>query len=80
MTVSEEVKELYLEEDTIPIISGILKTCVKYYKKIIDFQDRDYLVTKVLKGIGVIIKSPIDVIAYFNTIRQDRIKQELKKE
>jgi hypothetical protein len=34
----------------------------------------------VLKGIGVIIKPLIDVIAYFNAARRDRIKQELKKE
>jgi len=78
--VSKEVKELYLEGDTIPIISGILQMCVKYYKKIADFQDGDYLVIKVLKGMGVIIKSPIDVTAYFDTIRRDRIKRELKKE
>jgi hypothetical protein len=74
------VKELYLEGDAIPIMSGILQTCVKYHEKIADFQDGDYLVTKVLKGMGVIMKSPIDVIAYFDAIGRDRIKRELKKE
>jgi hypothetical protein len=34
-----------------------------------DFQDGDCLVTKVLKGIGAIIKPPIDVTAYFDTVR-----------
>jgi hypothetical protein len=37
------------------------------------------LVTKVVKGIGAIIKPLIDAIAYFNAIGRDRIKQELKK-
>jgi hypothetical protein len=74
------VKELYLEGDAIPIISGILQTCVKYYKKTADFQDGDCLVTKVLKGIGAIMKPPTDMIVYFDAIRRDRIKRELKKE
>jgi hypothetical protein len=47
---------------------------VKYYKKIANFQDRDYLVIKVLKGIGTIIKPPIDLIAYFNLKVQNRVK------
>jgi len=80
ITVSEEVKELYLEGDTIPIISGILQICVKYYKRIADFRDKDYLIIKVLKGISAIIKSLANVIAYFDAIKQDRIKRELKKE
>jgi putative N-acetylmannosamine-6-phosphate epimerase len=61
-------------------MSGILQTSVKYHEKTADFQDRDCLVTKVLKGMGAIMKSPADVIAYFDAIGRDRIKQELKKE
>jgi len=53
---------------------------VKYHEKIADFRDRDYLVTKVLKGINAIIKPPIDLIAYFNLIIRNRVKRELKKE
>jgi hypothetical protein len=34
----------------------------------------------VLKGIDAIIKSLANVIAYFNAVRRDKIKQELKKE
>jgi hypothetical protein len=79
-TVSKEVKELYLEGDTILIISGILQMYVKYYKKTADFQDGDCLVIKVLKGMGAIMKPPVDVTVCFNTIRRDRIKRELKKE
>ena len=79
-TVSEEVKELYLEGDTIPIMSGILQTYVKYYKKTGDFQDGDCLVIKVLKGMDAIIKSPADVTAYCDAAGRDRIKRELKKE
>jgi hypothetical protein len=79
-TVSEEVKELCLERDAIPIMSGILQTCVKYHEKTADFQDGDYLVTKVLKGMGAIMKSPADVTAYFDAVGRDRIKRELKKE
>jgi hypothetical protein len=36
-TVSKEMEELYLDGDAIPIISGILQACVKYYKKTVDF-------------------------------------------
>jgi hypothetical protein len=74
------VKELYLEGDAIPIMSGILHTCVKYHEKTADFQDGDCLVTKVLKGMGAIMKSPADVTAYFDAVGRDRIKRELKKE
>jgi hypothetical protein len=42
--------------------------CVKYYEKTADFRDGDYLVIKVLKGMDVIIKPPIDLTAYFNLI------------
>lgn len=80
ITVSDEVKELYLEGDVILTMSGILQTCVKYYKKTADFQDGDCLVIKVLKSIGAIMKSLTDVIAYFDAVRRDRIKRELKKE
>jgi hypothetical protein len=79
-TVSKEVKELYLEGDAILIMLSILHTCVKYHEKIADFQDKDCLVIKVLKGISAIMKPLINVIVYLDTIRQDRIKQELKKE
>jgi len=34
----------------------------------------------VLKGISAIIKSLVNVIAYFNAIKRDKIKRELKKE
>jgi hypothetical protein len=78
--VSKKIKELYLDSNTIPIISGILQKYIKYYKKTADFRDRDCLVTKVLKGIGVIIKPPEDLIYYFDLAIQKRIKQELKKE
>jgi hypothetical protein len=37
ITVSKKVKELYLKGDAILTMSGILQTCVKYYKKIADF-------------------------------------------
>ncbi|KAG9229916.1 hypothetical protein BJ875DRAFT_521667 [Amylocarpus encephaloides] len=75
-----ELKELYLEMDAIPIMSGILQTCVKYYEKTADFQNGDFLVTKVRKGIGATMKSPIDLTACFNVIGRDRIKRQLKKE
>jgi hypothetical protein len=39
---------------------------MKYYKKIANLQDRDYLVPKVFKGIGAIIKPLADLIAYFD--------------
>jgi hypothetical protein len=80
ITVPKEVKELYLDGDTIPIMPGILQTCVKYHEKIASFQDRDCLIAKVLKGISAIMKPPIDLIAYFDLIRRDRLKRELKKE
>ncbi len=38
------------------------------------------MVTKVLKGMGAIIKSPAYVTAYFDAVGRDRIKRELKKE
>jgi hypothetical protein len=57
-TVSKQVKELYLEGDAIPSMSGILQACVKYHEKTADFQDGDCLVTKVLKGMGAIMKPP----------------------
>jgi hypothetical protein len=34
----------------------------------------------VLKGIGVIIKPPKDLIGYFDLAIRKRVKQELKKE
>jgi hypothetical protein len=37
------------------------------------------MVIKVLKGIGAIMKSLINVTAYFDTIRRDKIKRELRK-
>jgi hypothetical protein len=61
-------------------MSSILQTRVKYYKKTADFQDGDYLVTKVLKSIGAIIEPLIDLTAYFNLVVQNRVKKELKKE
>jgi hypothetical protein len=74
------VKELYLEGDVIPIMSGILQACVKYHEKTADFQDGDCLVTKVLKGIGAIMKPPVDVTVCLDATGRDRIKRELKKE
>ncbi|KAH6664208.1 hypothetical protein B0J14DRAFT_569875 [Halenospora varia] len=47
-------------------MSGILQMGVKYHEKTADFQDGDCLVTKVLKGIGAIMKPPADLIAYFD--------------
>lgn len=79
-TVSKEMKELYLDGDAIPIMSGILQTCVKYHEMTAGFQDGDCLVAKVLKDIGAIMKPPADLIAYFNLIRRDRLKRELKRE
>jgi hypothetical protein len=61
-------------------MSDILQTEVKYYKKTADFQDRDCLVTKVLKSIGAIIKPLTDLTAYFDLVIQNRVKKELKKE
>jgi hypothetical protein len=74
------MKELYLDVDAIPIMSGILQTCVKYYEKTADFQDGDCLATKVLKGMGAIMKPPADLIASFDAVGRDRVKRELKKE
>jgi hypothetical protein len=74
------VKELYLEGDAIPIMSGILQTCVEYHEKTADFQDGDCLVTKVLKGMVATMKRPADVTVYLDAVERDRIKRELKKE
>jgi hypothetical protein len=68
----EEVKELYLEGDAIPIMSGILQACVKYYEKTADFQNGDCLVTKVLKGMGAIMKPPADVTVYIDAGQRAR--------
>lgn len=38
------------------------------------------MVTRVLKGMGAIMKPPIDLTAYFDLIRRNRVKRELKKE
>ena len=47
---------------------SILQTYVTYHKKIVNFQDRDYLVTKVLKSIDAIIKPLTDLIVYFDLV------------
>jgi hypothetical protein len=78
--VSKETQELYLDGDAIPIMSGILQTCVKYHEKTADFQDGDCLVTKVLKGMGAIMKPPADLTAYFDLEVRNRVKLQLKKE
>jgi hypothetical protein len=78
--VSKDVKDLYLNKDTVPTMSNILRNCVKYHKKTANFQDRDCLVTKVLKSINAIIKPPINLTAYFDLVIQNKVKQELKKE
>ena len=61
-------------------MSGILQTCVKYHEKTADFQDGDCLVTKVLKGMGAIMKPPVDMTVCLDAAGRDRIKRELKKE
>jgi hypothetical protein len=61
-------------------MSGILQTCVKYYKKTADFQDGDCLVSRVFKGMGAIMKPLADLTTYFDLSVRNRIKQELKKE
>jgi hypothetical protein len=42
---------------------------MKYYKKTADFQNGDYLVTKVFKNINIIIKFFINIIIYFDIIK-----------
>ena len=78
--VSKETQELYLDSDAIPIMSGILQTCVKYHEKTADFQDGDCLFAEVHKNIGAIMKPPADLIADFDLAMRNRVKQELKKE
>ncbi|KAF8850019.1 hypothetical protein BDZ45DRAFT_680080 [Acephala macrosclerotiorum] len=78
--VSKETQELYLDGDAIPIMSGILQTSLKYHEKTADFQDGDCLVTKVLKGMGAIMKPPADLTAYFDLAVRNSVKRELKKE
>ncbi|KAH6700671.1 hypothetical protein BKA61DRAFT_620952, partial [Leptodontidium sp. MPI-SDFR-AT-0119] len=60
-TVSKEMEDLYRNGDAITIMSGILQTSVKYHEKTVDFQDGDCLATKVLKGMGTIMKPPADL-------------------
>jgi hypothetical protein len=60
-TVSKEMKELYLDGDAIPIMSGILQKCVEYHEETANFQDGDCLVTKAFKGMGAIMKPPEDL-------------------
>jgi hypothetical protein len=79
-TVSNKMKELYLDGDAIPSMSGILQKCVKYHKETADFQDGVCLVTKVLKGMGAIIKPLENLTGYFDPDKRKRVKQELKKE
>ena len=78
--VSKDVKDLYLNSNAVLTISDILQNCIKYHEKTADFQDGDCLVTKVLKGMDTIIKPPIDLMAYFDLVVRNRVKQELKKE
>jgi hypothetical protein len=72
--VSKEIQELYLDSNTISTILSIFRTSIKYYKKTADFQDRDYLVTKVFKDMGIIIKPPADLIAHFDLTIYNRVK------
>lgn len=45
-----------------------------------DFQNRDYLVTNMLKGMGAIMNPPADLTAYFDVNMCNKVKQKLKKE
>ena len=66
--ISKDAQELYLDSDAIPITSGTLQTCVKYHEKTADFENGDYLVSRVLKDIGAIMKPPADLTAYFDLV------------
>jgi len=78
--VSNEIEELYRDGDAIPIMSGILQASVKYHEKTVNFQDGDCLAPKVLKGMGAIMKPPSDLTAYFDLVRRDKVKLEMRKE
>ncbi|PVH71241.1 hypothetical protein DL98DRAFT_597090, partial [Cadophora sp. DSE1049] len=79
-TVSKEIEDLYRDGDAIPFMSGILQASVKYHEKTVDFQDGDCLAPKVLKGMGAIMKPPADLTAYFDLVRRDKVKLEMRKE
>lgn len=58
-------------------MSGILQASAKYREKTVEFQDRDCLAPKVLKGMGAIIKPPADLTAHFDLVRRDRSNESL---